>query len=76
MKLDCEPVQESRIEWRLCMLYKMVNELPVVDTTDSAILSTSQNITRGSHSQKFETLRDNIDTLKYSFFPRTVCDCL
>jgi len=54
------------------MLFKIVNELVVVPHKD--IENLAQRRTRGSHCSKFDTMRANTDTLKYSFFPRTIRD--
>jgi len=48
------------------MLFKIVNELVVVPHKD--IVNLAQRRTRGSHCSKFDTMRANTDTLKYSFF--------
>jgi len=47
------------------MLFKIVNELVVVPHKD--IVNVAQRRTRGSHRSKFDTMRANTDTLKYSF---------
>jgi len=38
------------------------------------LLTTAQQCTSGSHSLKFVTISTWMDTLKYSFFPRTITD--
>jgi len=48
------------------MLFNTVNELVVVPHKDIV------RRTRGSHYSKSDTMRANTDSLKYSFFPRTI----
>jgi len=65
-QLKFEPLQDRRRQLRLCMLFKIVNELVVVPHKD--IVNLAQRRTRGSHCSKVDTMRANTDTLKYSFF--------
>jgi len=71
-QLEMETLEERRREMRLCMLFKILNDL--VDVPHSDLLTIAQQRTRGSHSLKFDTLRANTDTLKYSFYSRTIVD--
>ena len=65
-QLEFELLQDRRRHLRLCMLFKIVSELVVVPHKD--IVNLAQRRTRGSHCSKFDTMRANTDTLKYSFF--------
>jgi len=71
-QLEFEPLQDRRRQLRLCMLFKIVNELVVVPHNE--IVNLAQWRTRGSHCSKFDTMKANTDTLKYSFFPHTIRD--
>ena len=52
-QLEFEPLQDRRRQLRLCMLFKIVNELMAVPHKD--IVNLAQRRTRGSHYSKFDT---------------------
>ena len=57
---------------RLALFYKIVHHLVAVPTDDLLIQADSR--LRAHHKHKFQTIRTNSDTYKFSFFPRTLIE--
>ena len=69
--LNWEPLEARRINFRLCMLYKMIHNYIAIPF-NSYIQPSSSNNTRYSNSQKFLPLPCNKNSYKQSFFPNTI----
>ena len=67
-ELGWRTLEERRQHQRLTMLYKISNELVAIPPTQ---LSQPARQLRG-HSKKFQTHRTTCDTVKYSFYARTI----
>ena len=67
-ELEWKPLQERRKQQRLCMLYKITWGLVAVPPTR---LQSPNRRTRG-HSKKFKVIPTTCDTVKNSFFSRTI----
>ena len=66
--LGWKTLAERREEKRLCLLYKIAGGLVAVPPTR---LQSPSRTTRG-HSRKFRTIQTNIESVKNSFYPRTI----
>ena len=67
-ELGWKTLAERRQQQRLCMMFKINNKLVAVPPTQ---LIKPARILRG-HSQKFQTIRTSCNTVKFSFYPRTI----
>ena len=67
--LKWKTLEERRKDLRLILMYKIVNGLVAVPTTP---LKPASGCTRANHQFKYQTIRTNCDTSKYSYFPRTI----
>ena len=67
--LKWKTLEERRKDLRLILMYKIVNGLVAVPTTP---LKPALGRTRANHQFKYQTIRTNCDTVKYSYFPRTI----
>ena len=71
-ELGWPSLAERRRDQRLILLYKIVNDL--VDVPTSEILSPADNRTRALHNKKFKHLPSNTPVYRQSFFGRTIPD--
>ena len=62
--------ESRRTKIQLTMFYKIVNKL--VDIPADHYLTPSKTSTRTTHSKKMLQYHTRTDTLKFSFFPRTI----
>jgi hypothetical protein len=69
-QLHWRSLQQRRLDMRLCMWYKMVHGLVVLDP----LQYTQRNLrnSRGPNPYRFLNLQTSKDTFRYSFVPRTV----
>ena len=69
-RLNWKPLQETRLDIRLCLFYKIVNRLVEVPTENYLVpqLRPSQHY----NSMAYTIFSSRHDYYKYSFFPRTV----
>ena len=67
--LKWKTLEERRKDLRLILMYKIVNGLVALPTTP---LKPASGRTRANHQFKYQTIRTNCDTVKYSYFPRTI----
>ena len=70
--LNLVPLEERRRAKRLCMMYKIVNQLVGIPTDEH--LTPAQTRTRGSPQHKFQVPSARTNIYKYSYFPRTIND--
>ena len=68
--LGWRPLQERRLEARLCMFYKSLNGLAACPIPD--YINPIATATRASHNQQYSIPTAQLDTYKYSYFPRTI----
>ena len=68
--LDWESLESRRTKLQLVMLYKIINNL--VDIPAAPYLTMAPKRTRAIHSKKLRQFLARTDTLKLSFFPRTI----
>jgi hypothetical protein len=69
-QLKWETLESRRTKIQLTMFYKIVNNL--VDIPADHYLTPSKTRTRTTHSKKMLQYHTRTDTLKFSFFPRTI----
>ena len=67
-KLEWKTLEERRKDLRLTMLYRIDNGLVAIPPTR---LQEPERKLRG-HCRKFQTIRTSSDTVKFSFYPRTI----
>ena len=66
-------LETRRQRHRLTIMYKITNNL--IDIQEQEYLQAAHTlITRNSHNKKFITYQTKVDTYKYSYFPRTICE--
>jgi hypothetical protein len=68
--LKWQPLEERRMNTRLCLLYKAVNDLVAIPVQQYLIPLNRSS--RHSNSLSFHLFSTRHDYFKYSFFPRTV----
>ena len=68
--LGWRPLQERRLEARLCMFYKSLHGLAACPIPD--YINPIATATRASHNQQYSIPTARLDTYKYSYFPRTI----
>ena len=68
--LGWETLETRRTKSQILMMYKIIYDH--VDISASYYLTTACSRTRSNHTKKFRQFSCKTDTLKYSFFPRTV----
>ena len=69
-RLNWKPLQERRLNIRLCLIYKIVNRLVVVPTENYLVPQLLPS--RHYNSMAYTIFSSRHDYYKYSFFPRTV----
>ena len=71
--LGWDSLQLRRKQARLCLMYKLSNNL--IDINLENLLSCNHELrTRRSHVFKYKVLMARIDTFKFPFFPRTIAE--
>ena len=68
--LQWESLESRRSKIQLTLLYKIVNDM--IDIPADEYLTKGASRTRSAHSKKYRQYRTSTDSLKYSFFPRTI----
>lgn len=71
-QLNWESLESRRTKIQLTMFYKIMNDL--VDIPSSEFITPASTKTRSHHSRKVLQYHTRSDALKYSFFPRTICN--
>jgi poly-beta-hydroxyalkanoate depolymerase len=66
--LEWEPLEIRRTKIQLVMLFKIINDL--VDIPSSNYLIPANSKMRSNHSKKMHQYHTQSDVFKYSFFPR------
>jgi hypothetical protein len=69
-RFNWKPLQERRLNIRLCLFYKIVNRLVVVPTENYLVPQLRPS--RHYNSMAYTIFGSRHDYYKYSFFPRTV----
>jgi hypothetical protein len=69
-RLNWKPLQETRLDIRLCLFYKIVNRLVVVPTENYLVPQLRPSL--HYNSMAYTIFNPRHDYYKYSFFPRTV----
>ena len=67
-ELGWKPLQQRRKEQRLTMMYRIDKELVAIPSDD--LVEPTRHLK--GHSRKFRELGSSCDTVKYSFYPRTI----
>ena len=67
-ELGWKTLAERRQNQRLTMMYKIDSKLVTIPSTQ--LVKPARQL-RG-HSKKFQTIRTTCDTIKFSFYPRTI----
>ena len=71
--LGWETLQERRHNNRIALLYKVKNGLVEVPTEYHPAPNTTR-VSRRCHDQQYVRYQTAVDSFKYSFLPRTICD--
>jgi hypothetical protein len=69
-RLNWKPLQERRLNIRLCLFYKIVNRLVVVSTENYLVPQLRPSL--HYNSMAYTIFNPRHDYYKYSFFPRTI----
>ena len=68
--LQMDSLESRRSKIQLTLLYKIVNDM--IDIPADEYLTKGASRTRSAYSKKYRQYRTSTDSLKYSFFPRTI----
>ena len=71
-QLEWPTLKRRRKNARLAMLYKIRNNLAVVETTEKTGLIPNERERRGPHNEDYKHIQTKYDYRKFSFLPRTV----
>ena len=73
-ELNWRPLHQRRKDKRLVLLYNIINNLVAIPPDKHFSLKNKAYSLRTKHSKQIESKSVNIDTFKYSFFPRTILE--
>ena len=71
VELNWKPLASRRREKRLVLLYKIVNNLVAIPPDEHFAYKAHSNRSKTTNSKLIEVKHCDIDTYRYSFFPRT-----
>ena len=72
--LNWTPLHERRRENRLLMLFKILNNLVAIPPDKHIKFKNKKYNLRSNHSKEIILKNPDVDSYKYSFFPRTIVD--
>ena len=72
--LNWQPLHERRKDNRLIMLFKILNNLVAIPSDKHISFKNKKYNLRSNHSKEINLKTSEIDSHKYSFFPRTIVD--
>ena len=73
-ELNWTPLKERRCESRLIMLFKILNNLVAIPPDKHIKFKSKKYNLRSNHSKEIILKNPDVDSYKYSFFPRTIVD--